>query len=138
MLRKLGELVEKHKSILLYMSFGLLTTIVNYLVYFPLLYIVGFTAVLSNTIAWFFAVAFSFVTNKPFVFDSHDWSLVTVLHELVGFFGCRFLTGAFETAVLFVLVDVMDMNGFTWKLLVSVVVIIFNYLSSKRIVFRKK
>lgn len=138
MLRKLCQLIKKRENLVLYAVFGLLTTVVNYLVYFPLLYVIGFSAVLSNTIAWFLAVLFSFFTNKPFVFKSKDWSVKNLLHELILFFGCRLLTGALETMALFISVDVMEMNGFVCKLVVSVGVVILNYIGSWIFVFRKK
>ena len=46
----------KHRVMLLYAIFGLLTTVVNWIVYLPLFYLADFTAVLSNGIAWFCAV----------------------------------------------------------------------------------
>ncbi len=137
-MRKLCQLIKKNKSIVLYTVFGVLTTVVNYLVYFPFLYVAGFTAVLSNTIAWVIAVLFSFFTNKPFVFKSKDWSFKNLLHELACFFGCRLLTGVLETMALFIFVDAMQMNGFICKLVVGVGVVILNYITSRIFVFRKK
>jgi putative flippase GtrA len=136
MLQRLVDIIKKHKAVVLYCAFGLLTTVVNYVFYFPLLYIAGFTAVLSNVIAWFAAVMFSFITSKAFVFKSNDWSHQTLLHELLGFFGCRFITGLLETILLFVFVDALQMNGLFWKLVLSLGIVVCNYLSSQRLVFR--
>lgn len=137
-LQKLTEFFIKFKSIILFLVFGVLTTAVNYLVYFPLFYVAGFTAVLSNAVAWLASVLFAFFTNKSCVFASNDWSFQTVLHELAGFFGCRILTGAIETVALFAFVDVLQMNGLVCKLIVSVLVVIFNYIGSRIFVFRQK
>ena len=137
-MQKLYDLIKRHESVVLYAVFGLMTTVVNYFVYFPLLYFANFTAVLSNIIAWLLAVLFSFFTNKPFVFKSNDWSFKILLHELFWFIGCRLFTGILETTALFVFVDVMEMNGFICKLVVSVGVVILNYISSKIFVFQKK
>lgn len=137
-LQRILCLIRKNKSIIIYAVLGLLTTLVNYLLYFPLFYIAELSAALSNSIAWFFAVLFSFFTNKPFVFQSNDWSFGTLLRELIGFTGCRLLTGVLETVALLICVDVMNLNGFVCKIVVGIVVVILNYISSRIFVFRKK
>lgn len=137
-MRKLKEWIDKHWDIFSYLIFGVLTTVVNYIVYLPLLNILQLSAALSNVIAWAAAVAFAYVTNKPFVFKSHDWSLRTVIPELSKFVSCRVASGAMETAIIFVAVDMLGWNGNIWKLITSVLVVILNYVFSKLIVFRKK
>lgn len=88
----------KHRVMLLYAIFGLLTTVVNWIVYLPLFYLADFTAVLSNGIAWFCAVLFAFVTNKQFVFKSTDWNLRIIFSEFLRFIGCRILSGTHRQA----------------------------------------
>lgn len=136
MLAKLRILVRKHWDILAYLVFGVLTTAVNYVVYLPCYNLLGLSAAVSNAIAWVAAVAFAYLTNKPFVFKSHDWSLGTVIPELTKFLGCRLGSGFAETAILFVTVDLLGWNGNLWKLLTSVLVVILNYAASKLLVFR--
>lgn len=137
MFEKIRALVMKHWDMVSYLFFGVLTTIVNYLVYLPLYNLLGISAAVSNMIAWVAAVAFAYVTNKPFVFKSHDWSMQTVLPELGKFVSCRAASGAMETALVFLTVDVCGWDGNIWKLIISVVVVILNYVSSKLLVFRK-
>ncbi len=137
MLEKIRALVMKHWDMVSYLFFGVLTTVVNYLVYLPLYNLLGISAAFSNIIAWVAAVAFAYVTNKPFVFKSHDWSMKTVLPELGKFVGCRAASGGLETALVFLTVDVCGWDGNIWKLIISVVVVILNYVSSKLLVFRK-
>ena len=137
MFEKIRALVMKHWDMVSYLFFGVLTTVVNYLVYLPLYNLAGISAAVSNIIAWMAAVAFAYVTNKPFVFKSHDWSMKTVLPELGKFVGCRAASGGLETALVFLTVDVCGWDGNIWKLIISVVVVILNYVSSKLLVFRK-
>ena len=137
MIEKIRAFVEKHWDMVSYLFFGVLTTAVNYLVYLPLYNLLGISAAVSNMIAWAAAVAFAYVTNKPFVFKSHDWSMKTVLPELGKFVGCRAASGGLETALVFLTVDVCGWDGNLWKLIISVVVVILNYVSSKLLVFRK-
>ena len=127
----------KYKDILLYLVFGVLTTIVNYLVYLPCYNLLKWSAGFSNVLAWVIAVVFAFVTNKPFVFKSHDWTWKTVGPELSKFVGCRIGSGVLETLILLLCVDILGWNGNVWKLITAVLVIILNYIGSKFLVFKK-
>lgn len=137
MLQKLKSLARSHWDIVTYLFFGVLTTVVNYLVYLPVYNLLHLSAAFSNAIAWVAAVAFAYLTNKPFVFKSHDWSRQTVLPELTKFVSCRLASGILETAILFVTVDLLHWNGNIWKLVVSVLVVVLNYVASKLLVFKK-
>lgn len=138
MIQKIKVLIIQYWEVLAYLIFGVLTTVVNYLVYLPVYNFLGLSAALSNAIAWVVAVAFAYLTNKPFVFKSHDWTAKTVLPELTKFVGCRVASGAAETLVLLVAVDILHWNGNVWKLITSVLVVVMNYIASKLVVFRKK
>lgn len=131
------SMLRKYWDVFTYLFFGVLTTVVNYLIYIPCYNYFGFPAAISNGIAWAAAVAFAFLTNKPFVFQSHDWSAKTVAGELVSFVGCRIGSGLAETAILLVTVDILAWNGNIWKILTSVLVVVLNYFASKLIVFKK-
>jgi len=127
----------RFRDVLTYLFFGALTTLVNYCVYLPLYHGLGWSAGVCNIIAWGVAVLFAFFTNKPFVFQSHDWSFPVVGREFVAFLGCRFGSGLLETLILFVAVDWLEGNGVIWKLITSVLVVILNYIGSKLLIFRK-
>ena len=138
MWKKLISLLGKHRDILVYLVFGALTTAVNYLVYLPCYNVMHLSSALSNVIAWAAAVAFAYVTNKPFVFHSHDWSAKSVLPELIRFVGTRLGSGGLETVILLISVDILQGNGNLWKLLTSALVVILNYIGSRLLVFRKQ
>jgi putative flippase GtrA len=112
--------------------------VVNYVVYLPCYNLLNLSAVASNAIAWVVAVAFAYLTNKPFVFRSYDWSVKTVVPELTKFVGCRIGSGLTETLILLLAVDIMGWNGNIWKLITNVLVVILNYIGSKLLVFRSK
>lgn len=136
-MKKIRDIITQHYDLLAYLFFGGLTTVVNYVIYLPCYNILEISATLSNMIAWVFAVAFAFLTNKPFVFHSHDWSWKTVFPELTKFVGCRVGSGLVESGILLLTVDVLAWNGNWMKLITSVLVIILNYVGSKLLVFRK-
>ena len=137
MVKKIRALVEKYWDILSYLFFGVLTPVVNYIIYLPCYNLLHLSAAVSNAIAWVVAVAFAYLTNKPFVFRSYDWSAKTVVPELTKFVGSRVASGALETAIIFVTVDLLQWNGNVMKLITSVLVVILNYVASKLLVFKK-
>ncbi len=137
-MKKIRALIGKYYDVLAYLFFGGLTTVVNYLVYLPCYNWWNISASISNIIAWVFAVAFAFLTNKPFVFKSHDWSAKTLWPELTKFVGCRIGSGVLETAIIWLTVDMLTWNGNLMKLITSVLVIVLNYFGSKFFVFIKK
>ena len=137
-MKKLFDLVQKYYDILAYLFFGVLTTAVNYIVYLPCYNVLHFSASISNVIAWGFAVVFAYLTNKPFVFKSSDWSLKTVAPEFAKFVGSRLGSGLLETIIIRITVDILLWNGNLWKIIVSVLVVILNYITSKFFAFKKK
>ena len=93
MLDFIKKQIKAHWDVVPYLFFGVLTTVVNYAVYLPCLNFLGFSAAVSNCIAWVVAVTFAFLTNKPFVFQSHDWSRKTVVPEFTKFIATRISSG---------------------------------------------
>lgn len=130
--------LKKYSHVLSYLFFGGLSTLANYAVYLPCYNILKLSAGFSNMIAWVVAVAFAFVTNKPFVFKSKDWSKKVVLPELGKFVSCRLASGILETVILLIFVDFLRFNGNIWKLITAVMVIILNYFGSKLLVFKNR
>ena len=136
-MKKLLALLKKYEDVLSYLFFGAMTTAVSYLIYLPCYHMLALSGTVSNVLAWVVAVAFAYLTNKPFVFRSHDWSAKTVIPELTKFVGCRVGSGVLETAIIFLTVDTLSWNGNVMKLVTSVLVVILNYIGSKLLVFRK-
>lgn len=133
--------MKKYKEIILYIIFGVATTIVNWISY-ALLSIIGIDMNISNMIAWFVSVIFAYVTNKILVFESKSMRPAVFLPELLKFFGARIVTGFVEIAGLPILVHIglkqtiFGIEGFAAKISVSVIVIILNYIFSKMLIFK--
>ncbi len=150
MIEKIRALVIKHWDIVSYLFFGVLTTVVGIGVIWlasdclekialaeDIAWLKEYGGAVSNTISWIVAVAFAYLTNKPFVFKSHDWSAKTVLPELGKFVGGRATSWVVETLLIHLTVDVYGGNIVFWKLITGVLVVIMNYIVSKLLVFRK-
>ena len=139
-MKKIKRLLLKYKEVIMYLIFGVATTLVNWVVYSLLMKTSAVNMTISNAIAWFTAVVFAYITNKLFVFESKSWNVA----EVVKFFGARIATGVVEIGGLPLLYyigvkqSLFGVEGFVAKILVSVIVVILNYVFSKIFVFNKK
>ena len=136
-----------NRETVLYVVFGVLTTLINIAV-FALCNRLSIKWALGNGIAWVISVLFAFITNKWFVFESKSFQLFILLRELVSFFAARLFSLAVEYAGLWLLIEALGfkemfserfLNGeLLAKILMNIVVIILNYLLSKRLIFKKQ
>lgn len=144
MKEKMKTLWIKYKEVIMYLIFGVATTVVNWVTYSILMRGTGIPLAVSNAIAWLVSVIFAYVTNKLWVFESKSWKINEVWKEIGLFFSARILSGVFEMVAvpglyyLGVKQTVFGVEGFGAKILVSVVVVILNYVFSKLIVFKNK
>ena len=134
------ELFKKYKEIILYLIIGGLTTVLNIASYWIFANPLGLNTVLSNVLAWVIGVVFAYFTNKIFVFESKSFKPNIFFKEFALFVLARVTTGAIDTGIMYLFVDVLALNQYEmWiKLASNVIVIILNYVFSKLLVFRKK
>ena len=131
MLEKISYYIKKYEGVLLYLIFGVLTTLVNFAAYHVCYTKLQFPNLVSNT------VLFAFITNKIWVFKSKSFEFSKLAVELSGFITARLFTGFLDTAIMFVGVDLLKRNWIIAKIVSSVVVVILNYIFSKLFIFRK-
>jgi len=158
---------NKYREIIMYCIFGGITTIINWLVYSIYVRVVpandyasGFPTwfqelvvsrlhldiklLYAGVIAWIVAVLVAFVTNKLWVFESKSWNAKLVLGEALTFFGGRIATGLLEVVAVpaFVAwgfdVTLFGVDGLPAKIVISVAIVILNYILSKFISFRSR
>ena len=162
-LKKLTAILEKliNAETVTYILFGIATTVVNLVAFKVFNLIIGEKYyLLSNVIAWIIAVAFAYITNKLWVFESKSFSPSVLKKEIPAFLGARILSFFIEEGGLYLFVDVLGFDRyslrFSWlstgepsgeftiggkmisKILIAVVVVILNYFFSKLFIFRKK
>lgn len=130
---------------LLYLIFGALTTAVDWGVSFLLYYIWGDaiaeSAVLVhavNVIAWIAAVAFSYITNRIFVFKSTQTGFFPILTEILAFAGGRIVTLLLQELMFLIFFHFIGLETYLVKIIASVLVVVANYFISKLLVFRKQ
>ena len=131
------DLLRKNRELISYLVFGVLTTLVNYVSY--LLFAPLFeTTTVPTVIAWILSVIFAYVTNRIFVFRSKVRGWKALSFEMVSFFGARALSGVLDVGFMWLFADYLGFNDKCMKLVSNVFVIIFNYVASKLVIFRKK
>ena len=132
------NIYKKNKEIINYLIFGVLTTVVSFVVYFIFAKVFKIDEVISNVISWFFSVLFAFVTNKLYVFESKETGKKTLLKEIISFYLARLFTGVVcDLGVFALMVKIFKINDVLSKLVTQVIVIILNYVLSKLFVFKQ-
>lgn len=126
----------KYKEKLLYLFFGVLTTVIGIAVFYLFDYILLFDVLLANVLSWIIAVLFAFFTNRTWVFKSGTDS--SILRQLLTFYIGRVATLLIEELILLIFVTLLDFNSLAVKILTQIIIIVSNYIISKLIVFKKE
>lgn len=124
------------REVISYLIFGVLTTLVNWVFYGSMVK-TGIDYRIATAAAWVVSVLFAYVVNKIFVFQSYDMHLDYVIKEVISFTACRAASGVMELVLMVIMVSWLNMGEYVSKVLVSVVVVVANYVFSKLFIFRK-
>jgi len=131
----LKRFINYNKHIVLYFIFGVLTTIVNLISFYIFAEILQIETIPATIWAWVVAVAFAFITNRLYVFESTTKTHAAILREAILFFIARLVTLGIEVFIMWLSVDVCGQNKLIWKVICNIIVIIVNYTLSKAVVF---
>lgn len=136
------QLLKKYRELILYAAFGVGTVAVDVGLYSILVETVGIRW--ANAWGWCGAVIFAFLTNKYFVFCTGGRGTMAFWREFAEFVGGRLVSLLVEVQGVDYLVkhgfsrSVMGITGGAAKIVITVVVILINYLMSKFLVFRSR
>lgn len=137
MIDDIKKLYLKNKEIVNYVIVGGMTTIVSLGSY----YICVITFLnpknamqlqIANIISWICAVAFAYITNRKYVFESKNENKV---QEVIKFVGARISTLFIDIICMAIFVSLLKINDKFAKLLVQFIVFALNYIFSKLYVF---
>ena len=142
---RIKRILRTYREQILYLVFGVLTTLVDFSVSF-LLYRFWLDAAdlppvalhAVDTLAWAAAVTFAFVTNRIWVFESKKTGFLPITRELLAFAGGRVLTLLLQEGAMLLFVTILGGNKYLFRILVAAAVIVLNYVISKLLVFRKR
>lgn len=119
-----------------YLFFGVLSTLVNLIIFNGLVYIGHMNYTLSNIISVACAIVFAFFVNKLFVFMSSCNSFHEVWVEFYRFVIGRLSTLVIEVGGVSLCVEIIHQSKWLAKLETQFIVVVVNYFISKFLVFK--
>ncbi len=134
--RPLRPLVLRWQELISYLVIGVLTTLVNFVIYFPLSRLIHY--LIATTVSWAGAVIFAFFANKVYVFEDPRWDRPYLLRQAGSFTVMRLLSWGFEVVTMWLFVERLGLNSDVTKIVAQFVVVALNYVFSKLLIFRKK
>lgn len=138
-----GLFYGRHGEAVRYIFIGGLNVVITWGIY-AVFVLAGLSPSVSNAASWVIGVAVAFVLNKIVVFGSHTRKKKAVRREAVYFAAGRAFTGIVNIAGFSMLYEMgldqelMGVDGFLAKIIISVIEIALNYAISKYVVFVKK
>ena len=108
-LKKLWKFLTARETVL-YLVFGVLTTVINIVIFDRFYYAVHWSWQAANAVAWVLAVLFAFLTNKLFVFESKSFRAGVLWREFAGFIGARLLSLGVDYACMWLLIEAAGWN----------------------------
>ena len=122
---KIGEVVKKNREILMYLIFGVLTTVVSFAVYFAVLRAgsallpddagegaLWWVRTAAQVLQWIAGVLFAFFTNKKYVFLDENRERSHVWRKLAEFSASRVATLLLDTGITFGAVALLTAVGY--------------------------
>ena len=117
---KISQLLKKvlNKEVIMYLIFGVLTTVVSLLVYYGCIYTFlnpenAVQLQIANIISWIAGVAFAYITNRKFVFESNESNQ---LKEISKFVTSRLATLFLDMIIMFIGVTAFFISSASFKL----------------------
>ena len=132
-------MLNKYREVIMYLIFGVLTTVISLAVYYALVYTVLNPATAlelqtANIISWVAGVIFAYFTNRKYVFESKNQNKAK---EAGSFVLARVTTLLMDMLSMFLGVTILAFSDKIVKIISQVLVIVSNYIFSKIFVFKK-
>ena len=130
------ELFNKYRDIIMYLIFGVLTTVISLIVFYVLTKTIlnandKIELQIANIISWIAGVTFAYITNSKYVFNGKR-----TFNEVIKFVSSRLSTLFLDMFIMYLFVFFLKYNPDIMKLISQVLVIVSNYILSKLFVFK--
>ena len=132
------KLIKKFctREFILYILFGIFTTIVNIGSFYIMTYYIHLEENLSNVISTIIAVLLAYFTNRKLVFNSQAISFNEKLNEFSKFILGRVTTMIIEFIGFSLLFDILHIQELISKTIIIIFFIILNFFISKFFAFK--
>lgn len=128
--------MENRKEAISYLIWGIIGVVVNVGLFRVLILVLDYR--IAELLTLVLMKIFCYVTNKLFVFKTKCNSAREMLRELCSFMGARLATSIMDIIGLVVMVEMLKLDEFFSKCCMALIVILINYVLSKKFVFVKK
>lgn len=144
---KLRSLLTAYREQLAYLVVGCLTTLINYVIFALMTRVLlvryppdtpelrNWLLIASNVAAWVGAVCFAYFANGTWVYRSGSRRSVK---EAAAFVLSRLFSLGVETLLLLLFVSWLGLDELLVKLVISVLVVVMNYITGRFVFKRKK
>ncbi len=126
------------RETILYVIFGVLTTLINIVVSTVLVKVFQVEGNLASTIGIIISILFAYFTNRKMVFNSIAETAKEKWKEFFKFILGRSFTMVIEMAGVFLLYTVLGVEYVITKVTITVIVVILNFFISKFFAFKTK
>lgn len=138
MKEKMQNIIKKFltKEVIMYVIFGVLTTLVNLIISFVLVGAFKIGGSIASAIGIVTSILFAYFTNRKWVFNTTATGFVENFKEFWKFIAGRLVTMAIEQGGVMILYGHFGMPFAPVKLSLTIIVIILNYIFSKFFAFK--
>lgn len=134
-MKKIIDLYKKYEEVINYLIVGGMTTLVSIVIYALCTKCFHINYMVSNVISWIASVLFAYVFNRIFVFKSKNDNIFVEIYQ---FFKYRIFSFLIEIFLMYVFVELINIDDMISKVIVQLIVVALNYIFSKLFVFKKK
>lgn len=135
--RRLQSFVTAHREKLLYLFFGGISFLLNMGSYAVCLNLFSLHPLAATLLSWIVTVAFVYATNRRWVFRAERKRGAERRRRIVAFYAGRTATLLAEEAIMAVFAVSLGLPGIPVKAAAQVIVILLNYIISKKLIFKK-
>lgn len=129
-------MTKANQKIALYVLFGGIATLINIVSYTTLRLLFHAPIIVAYVIAWFLAVLYAFWSNRKAVFESTSKHYSEIQTEFIKFSASRISTALLGMLILSSGLIFYN-NDLFWNIIQNIIVIIANYILSKKFVFSR-
>ncbi len=126
------------KEVIFYFAWGIVIGFVSFTSLWFFNSVLMLNELNANILSWFVTNYVSFITNRKTVFHAQTTGIKDYFGQLTNFYISRTVTLAVEEIMLLRLVTMENRPLLPCKIITTVVVVILNYIFSKKFVFANK
>ncbi len=133
---KLEKFYYKNEEFILYTIVSIFCTLLLFLLFYIVDKLTNGNYILANFISYLISFSLLFVLNQK-LFRAKPLTKKGKLNQLMTFVVVRVVGFPIDSAILSLLINYSNMNNMVAKIIVSLIMFIYNYITNKLFVFKK-